>query len=79
MNAPTSEERAAGEVEAIVDGEVGISHAPHEMEDEEERHRPREPLVCILQSLNSACRNKHPPCQVKLTPCRPKSLGSSLI
>lgn len=53
--APTSEERAVGTVEAIVDvdDEEGMLNTPLEDEVEQERHRPREPLVCILQSFTA--------------------------
>lgn len=55
MNVSTSEERAALTVEDIVDGESeeAMINNPPVLEDEEERHRSREPLVCILQSINS--------------------------
>jgi len=57
INAPTSEERAVCEVEAIIDGddEEAILNTPMVLEDEEERHRPRDPLLCMLQTLNSVC------------------------
>ena len=62
-NHMTSEEK----VEAIIDGieqeanksstiiqlETFDGVEKLELEDEYERHRPREPLICILQSLNS--------------------------
>lgn len=59
MNAPTSEETAAREVEAIVDGlDVVIpSNVLPELEPEEEDHRPREPLIGVLQSLNPVCHH----------------------
>ena len=55
MNVSTSEERAALTVEAIIDGdsEEAMMNDPPVLEDEGEQHRPREPLVCILQSINS--------------------------
>ena len=73
INAPLSKVNAAGEAEAMADDvDLGkMTNLRSELEDEEERHGPREPLVCVLQSLNSVCIH-WVPFRLDLTVCRPR-------